>query len=78
MEKYPGKDFEGTLYTFDQRVTMDFGGDREVIGTCHLCGAKSERYADCAEPTCHLHFIACDACRDESGNAYCSKECKST
>jgi len=76
MEKYPGKDFLGTLYTFDQRVTMDFGGKRAVIGKCHLCGASSERYADCAEKSCHLHFIACDGCRDIKGNAYCSPLCR--
>lgn len=76
MEKYPGKDFLGTLYTFDQRLTMDFGSDRQVIGTCHLCGTASESYVDCAEPTCHLHFIACAHCRDEEGNAYCSDECR--
>ena len=77
MEKYPGKDFLGTLYTFDQRVTMHFGGEREIVGTCYLCGAPSERYADCADLSCHRHFIACDACRDESGAAYCSDACKS-
>lgn len=76
MEKYPGKDFLGTLYTFDQRLTMHFGGDREIIGKCHLCGAASEAYADCAEESCHLHFIACTDCRDAEGRAYCSDECR--
>lgn len=76
MEKYPGKDFLGTLYTFDQRQTMHFNGDREVVGVCRLCGAQSEEYADCAEASCHLHFIACDDCRDESGNVYCGEECQ--
>jgi UPF0176 protein len=76
MEKYPGKDFLGTLYTFDQRVTMDFGGNREVVGTCHVCGTTSEKYADCAEQSCHLHFIACEKCRDEEGNVYCSETCR--
>ncbi len=76
MEKYPGKDFLGTLYTFDQRLTMHFGGDREVVGKCHLCGAASEEYADCAEESCHLHFIACTNCRDAEGRVYCSEECK--
>lgn len=76
MEKYPGKDFQGTLYTFDQRLTMDFGGDREIVGKCRLCGAASEMYADCAEQSCHLHFIACADCRDEAGNVYCSDDCK--
>ena len=80
MEKYPGKDFLGTLYTFDQRLTMDFGGEREIIGKCRLCGSPSERYADCAEDTCHLHFIACETCRDEDGKVYCSRDktCKTT
>ena len=76
MEKYPGKDFLGTLYTFDQRLTMHFGGERELVGKCRLCDATSEAYADCAEKSCHLHFIACEMCRDEEGNAYCSEECR--
>jgi len=76
MEKYPGKDFQGTLYTFDQRQTMHFGGEREIIGTCHLCGTTTERYADCANDTCHLHFLACDTCRDEDDRAFCSEVCK--
>ena len=78
MEKYPGKDFLGTLYTFDQRLTMHFGGPREVIGKCHLCSSASEEYADCAEESCHLHFIACTDCRDAEGRVYCSEECKMT
>ena len=77
MEKYPGKDFLGTLYTFDQRLTMDFGGEREVIGKCHLCGATTERYADCANDPCHYHFLACDGCRDSKDRAFCSETCKS-
>jgi UPF0176 protein len=77
MEKYPGKDFLGTLYTFDQRLTMDFGGSREVIGACYLCGGTTEQYADCANDSCHYHFLACTNCRDIAGRAYCSAECKS-
>ncbi|MBP9757402.1 MAG: rhodanese-related sulfurtransferase [Candidatus Pacebacteria bacterium] len=76
MEKFPGQDFEGTLYTFDKRLTMDFGGDRSVIGQCHLCKRTTERYVDCAEDTCHYHFLACENCTDERGRAYCSDECK--
>jgi UPF0176 protein len=75
MEKYPGKDFQGTLYTFDQRKTMDFGGKREVIGTCKLCEVKTENYVNCANLDCHLHFLACENCVDEQGNAYCSTSC---
>lgn len=76
MEKYPGKDFKGTLYTFDRRLTMDFGGEREVIGVCRLCGTTTENYVDCAEDTCHYHFLACAGCTHEDGRAFCSQECK--
>ena len=84
MEKFPGKDFLGTLYTFDQRLTMDFGGERgeerkvhrEIIGRCRVCDAASERYVNCAEDTCHLHFIACEACTDSEGKVFCSPVCR--
>ncbi len=49
MEKFPGEDWLGTLYTFDQRVTMDFGGDRVKVGKCAECKAPSETYYDIYE-----------------------------
>ena len=76
MEKYPGKDFLGTLYTFDQRLTMHFGGEeREVIGRCTICGAKTEQYVNCMNNACHLHFLACTNCAP-SGNVYCGLACE--
>ena len=77
MEKYPGKDFEGTLYTFDKRLTMDFGGDRSVIGRCKRCGDSTEKYVNCANDLCHLHFIACETCQQPEGT-FCSLECSET
>jgi len=73
MEQFPGEDFLGTLYTFDGRVTMDFGGDRTIVGHCIHCNESAETYADCAIETCGNHFVACDSCRDEQGKAYCPK-----
>jgi UPF0176 protein len=75
MEKYPGKDFLGGLYTFDQRVMMNFGGDREIIGRCRFCGVQSEEYINCADPECHLHFIACGTCVNGQSK-YCSEKCE--
>lgn len=74
MEKYPGEDFLGTLYTFDNRDTMHFGGDREIIGTCHSCGNKTEDYYNCANDLCHLHFLACKDCADTE-YVFCSEAC---
>ncbi len=74
MEKYPGADFEGTLYTFDNRLTMDFGGPREIVGTCHHCGGKTERYINCAKIGCHVHILVCTTCLPEGVAGYC-KDC---
>ncbi len=76
MEKYPGQNYRGTLYTFDNRLTMDFGGVREVVGRCRLCGAKTERYVNCANDRCHFHFLACDACQ-KGGAPLCKPDCES-
>ncbi len=73
MEKFPGEDFEGTLYTFDNRLTMDFGGERKIIGKCRHCKQESERYVNCANNECHLHFIACENCAPDTSLAYCGE-----
>ncbi len=74
MEKYPGQDFLGTLYTFDRRKVMDFGGPREVIGRCLRCDAPCENYVNCANDFCHLHFIACENCQQPE-RTFCSEAC---
>ncbi len=77
MEKYPGKDFQGTLYVFDKRKKMDFckPGEREVIGKCSICNGTTERVENCADDECHLQFICCDDCiKKYEGMVYC-KEC---
>ena len=81
MQKYPGKDFVGALYTFDKRKTMHFGAgedsEREIVGTCYLCEEKTEEYVNCANDYCHRHFLACLNC--QTGNkTYCSELCKET
>ncbi|MBP9709542.1 rhodanese-related sulfurtransferase [Patescibacteria group bacterium] len=76
MEKYPGQDFLGTLYTFDDRVVMDFGGEREVVGQCHHCKKTSEHYLNCANDECHLHMIVCEACAPTDKEAFCSTKCR--
>jgi len=75
MEKYPGKDFKGSLYVFDKRLTMNFGNN-EVIGICELCGDKSENYVNCSNLNCHKHFIACKDCYTTENQIFCSEKCK--
>lgn len=79
MEKYPGQDFKGTLFTFDNRLVMDFGGEeREIVGECVVCSKKSENYTNCAnnrkldvknnaKKLCNKKIIVCEECL-EKGN----------
>lgn len=75
MKKYPGEDFKGTLYTFDNRMTIDFGGPREVIGECYVCKERTEKYGHCAFGMCHAHLLLCD--KHLQTENYCNEKCKS-
>ncbi len=78
MEKYPGKDFKGSLYVFDKRVTMHFEDPdtHEIIGRCQKCDTPSEHYVNCANLMCHDHFICCENCLEGNGSAFCNIRCK--
>jgi UPF0176 protein len=77
MEKYPGENFKGTLFTFDNRLTMNFGNDkndkREIVGKCILCNKESENYTNCGNNSkidknnlnkklCNKKIIVCSGC----------------
>ncbi len=76
MEKYPGKDFLGTLFTFDDRLVMDWGGEREVLGKCKRCEAPNEQYQNCANAECNMLFLICNDCMSTEGPGFCSERCE--
>jgi len=84
MEKYPAKDFKGSLYVFDKRIVMNFDDPdtHEIIGHCSKCDKPSEHYVNCANLMCHDHFICCEDCLNNDaeihppyGEAYCNIWC---
>jgi UPF0176 protein len=77
MEKYPGKHFKGALYVFDNRVTMAFSGQRDIIGVCEKCAGKTENYADCTNQDCRNQMLCCTECVGND-KAYCSDVCRVT
>lgn len=79
MEKYPGEDFLGSLYVFDNRLVMGFNmddPDREIIGRCASCGRKSEHFINCIDGFCHRHFICCEACLGKEKAILCPMGCR--
>lgn len=82
MEKFPAEEFQGTLYVFDKRITMDFDAKNNladkhvVVGKCDKCEVASERFVNCKYPQCNKHFICCESCSEEDGRSFCSVECR--
>ncbi len=78
MEKFPAQEFEGSLYVFDRRITMNFDPKDKhvVVGKCDKCGASSERYVNCKYPRCNKHFICCEECSEDDGRSFCNAECR--
>lgn len=62
-EKY-GDDglWDGSLYVFDGRGSVDFTDHAKVIGECVGCGASTNRTANCPESSCRSQFVVCEAC----------------
>ncbi|WEF20227.1 oxygen-dependent tRNA uridine(34) hydroxylase TrhO [Microbacterium maritypicum] len=62
-EKY-GDDglWDGSLYVFDGRGSVDFSAHAAVIGECVGCGAATKRTANCPDPSCRSQFVVCEGC----------------
>ena len=76
MQKFPGKNFKGSLYVFDGRTTMTFDKpeEHEIIGKCVGCKSATERYGNCADPVCNKHMLICENCKTK--NLYCNIQCR--
>src|SRR5260221_1233181 len=79
MEKYPGEDFLGSLYVFDNRLVMGFNMEdpkREIVGRCIVCKNPSEHFINCTDGFCHRHFIVCEKCLAGEKSIYCPMGCR--
>ena len=53
--------WEGSLAVFDGREALDFAPGAAVLGRCEVCGAASNRLANCTDPSCRSRLVACAA-----------------
>ncbi|GAA1448198.1 oxygen-dependent tRNA uridine(34) hydroxylase TrhO [Leifsonia poae] len=63
--------WEGSLYVFDGRGSIDFTDYAAVLGTCVSCGADTNRMRNCADPSCREQLVVCDGCADEGARVNC-------
>ncbi|NQX11649.1 rhodanese-related sulfurtransferase [Microbacteriaceae bacterium VKM Ac-2855] len=54
--------WQGSLYVFDERGSLDYGADPVVLGRCVSCGAASKRMRNCADPACREQLVVCAEC----------------
>lgn len=54
--------WDGSLYVFDGRGSVDFSDHARVIGRCAGCGAATKRTANCPDLSCRAQFVVCDDC----------------
>lgn len=65
MVKYPGQNFKGTLFVFDDRMVTDVVpeiSNKVVVGRCSYCGAASESFYNDDSYSPSLKIIACEQC----------------
>lgn len=54
--------WDGSLYVFDGRWSVDFSDHAAVIGECVGCGAPTKRTANCPDLSCRSQFVVCEGC----------------
>lgn len=77
LEKFPASNFEGSLYVFDDRISVayDKSENRKIISECEFCHKPSDSMKNCYNAKCNKRMIACDECFKENEGC-CSSECK--
>jgi len=66
--------WEGSLYTFDARMKMDFSDHTKVIGKCEKCAAPSNLFRNCSTGLCQQLILLCDTCAALDSNLTCAHD----
>lgn len=68
--------WEGSLYVFDDRMSLKFSDKAVDIGECIHCGNKTSNYENCALASCNDLVLICEDCLQEPDNLYHSADCR--
>ena len=74
-EKYADSGlWQGSLYTFDKRMVIDFSESTKLIGRCDKCSASTKQFYNCANSYCHSLYLLCQECGKNQDNLECSHQ----
>ncbi len=54
--------WQGSLYVFDDRMSVDFSASAEVVSQCHHCGEATKRVQNCIDASCRTQLVTCENC----------------
>ncbi len=63
--------WEGSLYVFDKRMHMEFTEDAVTIGQCVNCSAPTNKFENCANPSCRNLRLFCAECAQDEQALRC-------
>ncbi len=68
MKEYPGEDFKGTLFVFDNRMTTDVveTPERAIIGKCLFCSTSTESYYSDDRTRPSKKVLCCEKCYENN------------
>jgi UPF0176 protein len=52
--------WQGSLYVFDERKSIEFSDEAAVIGHCYVCGEATHRMENCSDLACRQQLVVCD------------------
>ncbi len=63
--------WEGSLYTFDNRLSIDFAANPKLIGECDNCGSPTRQFYNCTTASCHQLALLCEPCGADASSRAC-------
>lgn len=63
--------WEGSLFTFDARMAIDFSTKTKIIGECERCSSATKNFYNCNTTICHELILLCDPCSELDSNLSC-------
>jgi len=63
--------WKGSLYVFDDRMSVDFSDNAAIIGECHRCGTATKRVQNCVDPSCRVQLVTCEDCAAAAERIHC-------
>ena len=72
-----GKEFgdeslwEGSLFTFDDRISLEFSDKSKSIAKCEKCQSAAYRFYDCPKVPCNSINILCAKCAEKLNDEIC-------